>query len=100
MLIKVATRNGHLIQILGLPSGRHRYWVTIGHQVLCHRKKPYVRKFDTADSAWTAALKEAERRPLGHAHAHKTVPGYSNPGGGGPFSPMNMPRPLSKRGDP
>lgn len=92
MIIKVETVNGYLIQIHETSSGRHRYWATIHHQAL--HGKLHVRKFTTPEAAWTAACKEAQSRPA--RISQRNVPGYSNPGGGGPFAPMGSPHRLFK----
>ena len=93
MIISTKTVNGHQIQIHENKSGRHRYWATINRHALSQRGTRRPRTFASPQGAWTAALKEARLLPEGHGQiSPRRVPGYSNPGGGGPFAPMNMPR--------
>lgn len=93
MIIHTETVNGHQIQIHKNKSGRHHYWASVNRRALSRHRALHPRMFASPQGAWTAALREAKLLPEGHGQSSPGgVPGYSNPGGGGPFAPMNMPR--------
>jgi hypothetical protein len=93
MIVRTKTANGYQIQIHENKSGRRRYWAAVNRQPLSQRGTLRPRAFASPQGAWTAALKEAQLLPEGPGQIFpRKVPGYSNPGGGGPFAPMNMPR--------
>lgn len=90
MIVRSEHANGRQIEIHEERSGHRRYWAAVNHQAIYRQGSLRPRLFATSDAAWTAALREAEISP--RTPGPPRVPGYSNPGGGGPFAPMATPR--------
>lgn len=88
MIVKTETVNGRQIEIHEKRSSHRRYWAMVNHRALFQRGSLRVRTFATEEAAHAAALKEAKTSPR---IASAPTPGYSNPGGGGPFAPMSSP---------
>ena len=101
MIVRNEHVNGRQIEIHEERAGHRRYWAAVNHQAIYRQGSLRPRLFATSDAAWTAALREAEASP--EVPGPPRTPGYSNPGGGGPFAPMAAPmtsRPPARRRSP
>ena len=60
MIVKTETVGGKQIEIHEDKHGRQRFWAKVDGMALFQRGRIRLRTFTTADTAWKAALEEAQ----------------------------------------